>query len=149
MKDYTSYYMPSNKEMKAEHYFDNDLCRPEMYDIAYEALTIYGSPITKQCKIYKDKITNFRTPTLRLLAFYAYGINNIEQFGGSLDIAIFQAIHRTAYILYGVTKNYVEDEKQVRLHNKQLEKLINPVYNSLNHIAVRNAAVINSRLRLV
>lgn len=138
--------MPTNKEMKAEHYFDNDLCRPAMYDIAYQALTVYGSPITKQCSVYKNKITNFRTPTLRLLAFYAYGINNIQQFNGSLDIAIFQAIHRTSYLLYGVTKNYVDNEQEVRLHNQQLENLITPVYNALHTIATRNAKIVSNRL---
>lgn len=145
--NYTSYFMPTNKEMKADGYFNDDLYRPKHYQPVYDSLTSFGSPISKQCSIYKEVIGNFRTPTIRLLAFYAYGINNPQQFNNTLDIAIYQAIYRTAFILFGVSKKYSEEDMRVKL--RELPKLINIVHTNLHKQASYNANLIKNNLSKV
>lgn len=78
---------PKFKEMKELGYYIPKKYSAEQ-DIVFNSFCILGSPYTRYATLYRNLYKgNFSEPMYRVLVSFAYGLNNINQFG-TIDEAI-------------------------------------------------------------
>jgi hypothetical protein len=135
------YIVPKYKELEQLGYIPTgNLFEPN--DILYSALTSYGSPYRDVSIQYLQRYKSFRQITIRVLAGYGYGLDNLQQFGNSTEYLLRSAITLGTRNIVSSVYRQVERGKYITCSYSQMNKIIDQIELPLKQYCVRKEVVV-------
>ena len=131
----TSYLAPKITELKELGYYQQYVSYDATNEmIAY--LTSYGNPFSEITHKYLCHHSNSIVhPTRVAIAIYAYGLNNIQQFGNKLDNALYQSALNFYRHMIARVKKHEQIEGLQRYHMHEWMNLADAIYTNCKHDA--------------
>lgn len=93
MSDKPNYLAPRMSELRAMGYQPNDVS-PAARTSVLNSLVYIGSPIGRYAEWYINHYGNFRQPALKAVTVLAYGLDNMPEFGNSLEGVANDMLHK-------------------------------------------------------
>jgi len=135
------YIVPKYKELESLGYIPTGkLFEPN--EILYSALVSYGSPYRDVSIQYLQRYKSFRQITLRVLAGYGYGLDNLQQFGNSTEYLLRSSITLGTRNIISSVYRQVERGKYITCSYSQMSKIIDQIELPLKHYCVRKYGTI-------
>ena len=136
------YLAPYHNELRQEGWIPTEISK-QSKDAIYRALTLYGCNHAKYMEWYKSYYGNTTELARRMLATYAYGIENLSQFGGDMHNVIFQGyIHVTKELMakYNDFSGNKPMKKTVFTKAKYVEETVEIVIREMTEDAMKHIA---------
>lgn len=134
------YIVPKYKELEQLGYVPTGkLFEPN--EILFKALSSHGCPYRDVSIQYIQRYKSFRQITLRVLAGYGYGLDNLQQFGNSTELLLRSSITLGTRNLVSSVYRQVERGRYITCSYSQMSKIIDQIEIPLKKYCVRKEVV--------
>ena len=130
------YIVPKYKELEQLGYVPTGkLFEPN--EILFKAFTSHGSPYRDVSIQYLQRYKSFRQITLRVLAGYGYGLDNLQQFGSSTEYLLRSSITLGTRNIISSVYRQVERGNYITCSYSQMSKIIDQIELPLKKYCIR------------
>ena len=134
------YIVPKYKELEQLGYVPTGkLFEPN--EILFKALSSHCCPYRDVSIQYIQRYKSFRQITLRVLAGYGYGLDNLQQFGNSTELLLRSSITLGTRNLVSSVYRQVERGRYITCSYSQMSKIIDQIEIPLKKYCVRKEVV--------